>query len=138
MIEDQLEHLDPVAYLTASDADRVGQFFVRDRCFCRLVGHGGRLPVAKAPSSVGSGEEILAQKAPALIRPWRSASYPLLVGAQLFNASGLPGGAVVAQRGSVGIGQGGSGWSDAGRRAACHRIFAEELSYRRFVLCLRH
>jgi hypothetical protein len=48
MIEDKLEHLDPVAYLTASDADCVGQFFVRDWCFCRLVGHGGRLPVAKS------------------------------------------------------------------------------------------
>src|ERR1700730_6870326 len=70
--------------------------------------------------------------------PQSSASCPLLVVAQLFNTSGLPGGAVVAQRGSVGIGQGGSGWSDAGCRAACHGILAEELSYRRFVLCLRH
>jgi|HubBroStandDraft_4_1064222.scaffolds.fasta_scaffold1817722_1 hypothetical protein len=30
MIEDKLEHLDPVAYLAASNADRFGQFIVRD------------------------------------------------------------------------------------------------------------
>jgi hypothetical protein len=41
MIEDKLEHGDPVAHLTASETDRVGQFFVCDWCFGRLVGHGG-------------------------------------------------------------------------------------------------
>jgi hypothetical protein len=40
MIENELEHLDPVAYLTASDADRVGQFFVSNWCLRRLSGMG--------------------------------------------------------------------------------------------------
>jgi hypothetical protein len=41
MIEDKLEYLDPIGYLMAAHADRFGQFFVRDRCFGRYVGHGG-------------------------------------------------------------------------------------------------
>ena len=35
MIKNKLKHLDPVAHLTASHADRVCQFFVRDWCFGR-------------------------------------------------------------------------------------------------------
>jgi hypothetical protein len=66
MIEDKLEHLDPVAYLTASDADRVGQFFVRDWCFCRLVGMGGAFRLRKHHLLSGVVKRSLRKRRPCL------------------------------------------------------------------------